>query len=223
MLQRIVRDIALGCIAFTGVAAPTAQAAPVISEIFYDASGSDAGRVFLELFGMPGESLAGLVVEGVNGGDGSVYKRLTLSGSIPADGVFVIGDDAGGGTTGVAGADLIADIDFQNGPDSVVLRSASGVIDAVGYGAFGAGMVFAGEGSAAPDPAAGASIARLDPSRDSNDNRVDFVALASPTPGRITVAAVPLPAASWLFVSGLIGTAVSGRRRNRALSRRGAT
>lgn len=216
MLQPISRGAAAVCALVFSLACQGARAAPVISEVFYDASGSDAGVTFLELFGSPGTSLAGLVVEGVNGGDGSVYKTLTLSGVIPADGVFLIGDDAGGGVTSVPGADLVADIDFQNGPDSVVLRGGGGgILDAVGYGSFGGGSVFAGEGGAAPDAAAGSSIARFDPLLDTNDNSVDFGVLASPTPGSVPVSAVPLPAAAWLFLSGLSGMVVAGRRRGR--------
>ena len=198
---------------FGGVSTPV-SATPVISELFYDASGSDAGLAFVELFGAPGESLDGLVLEGVNGGSGAVYTSLTLSGVISTDGVFVIGDDAGGGATSVAGADFLGDVDYQNGPDSVVLRDASGILDAVGYGNFTASDIFTGEGSAAPDPAAGSSIARFNPLLDSDDNSVDFVILAEPTPGSVpVVSSVPLPAAIWLFGSGLLGVISVSRRR----------
>ena len=61
--------------------------------------------------------------------------------------------------------------DFQNGPDSVVLRDALGTaVDALGYGIFAAGEVFAGEGSPAPDPAAGSSLARVFADVDTDDN-----------------------------------------------------
>jgi hypothetical protein len=88
------------------------------------------------------------------------------------------------------------------------------VLDAVGYGSFSVGDVFAGEGSPAPDPAAGGSIARFDPRIDSGDNGSDFVALATPTPGVVPGASpVPVPAALWLFGSGLLPMLLSGRRR----------
>jgi hypothetical protein len=132
---------------------------------------------------------------------------------VPADGVFLIGDDAGGGATSVAGADFIGDVDYQNGPDSVVLRNASGILDAVGYGSFTASDIFTGEGGAAPDPLAGSSIARFNPLLDSNDNSVDFVVLTEPTPGSVpAVSSVPLPTAIWLFGSGLLGVISVGRR-----------
>lgn len=195
----------------TALAGPHAQAAPVISELFYDASGSDAGLVFVELFGSPGESLDGLVLEGINGGNGDIYSSVALSGVIPGDGIFVIGDD-NGGSTAVANADLIGDIDYQNGPDSVVLRGLNGVLDAVGYGVFGVTDIFAGEGSAAPDPSAGSSIARLNALLDTDDNSIDFSVLDTPTPGSLpSASAVPLPASAWLLGSGLM-TLVSLRR-----------
>lgn len=214
MKIRSIACLALAVGSMAGLISTPLSAAPVISELFYDASGSDAGRAFVELYGATGESLDGLVIEGVNGGTGSVYSSVALSGVIPGDGVFVIGDDAGGGTTSVPGADLIADVDYQNGPDSVVLRGAGGVLDAVGYGSFGATDVFAGEGEAAPDAVAGSSIARANPLFDSNDNGVDFIVLADPTPGSVPqVSSVPVPPAVWLFGSGLAALTSVARRR----------
>ena len=168
--------------------------------------------MFVELFGSPGESLDGLVLEGVNGSNGSVYTSFALSGLIPDDGVFVIGDD-NGGSTSVANADLVGDIDYQNGPDSVVLRGMSGVLDAVGYGVFGGTDIFAGEVGAAQDPSAGSSIARLNAVFDTDNNSIDFSVLDTPTPGSVPfTSAVPLPASAWLLGSGLM-TLVSLRRR----------
>ena len=204
MKAKFMQRVALLCGCGAGFMASQLNAAPVISELFYDAAGSDAGFVFVELFGEPGESLQGLMLEGINGSDAKVYSSISVSGEIPNDGVFVIGDDSGGSTF-VANADLIADVDYQNGPDSVVLRDDVTVLDAVGYGSFGAGSVFSGKGGAAPDPAAGGSIARFNPFIDNKDNSVDFIVLDTPTPGVVpVVSAVPLPASLWLFASGLL-------------------
>ena len=104
-------------------AAP-AVALPVLSEVFYDAVGVDDGQSFIELYGAPGTSLDGLVIEGVNGADGAVTHTLTLAGSFGADGLFVVADRTSAGTTQVGDADLLLDFDFQNGPDAVVLRDA---------------------------------------------------------------------------------------------------
>ncbi len=188
-----------------GFASAPVGAVTVISEVFYDASGSDSGLAFIELFGTPGDSLDDMVLEGVNGQNGTVYTRLALSGVIPGDGVVLIGDDAGGGITGVSGVDLVGDVDYQNGPDSVVLRNSGGILDAVGYGSFGGAEIFAGEGDAAPDPPGGASIARFNPALDTDNNRIDFIAMTRPSPGTLPViSSVPLPAGLGLFGSGLM-------------------
>jgi len=188
------------------------HAATVISEALYDAAGTDNGNVFVELYGTPGTVLDGVSLEGVNGSDGSVYLTLPLTGVIPGDGVFVVADDAGDGSSLVVNADLVVNMDFQNGPDSIVLRDAAGILDALGYGDFSGG-VFAGEGTAAPDAPAGSSLARLDPLVDSNDNLSDFTVLDTPTPGSVPVSSVPLPPALALFMSGIGGLLAVSRRR----------
>ena len=211
MRQWIERCIALLLTGSLGLISSVAVASPVISELFYDAPGSDAGLVFVELFGTPGDSLDGLLLEGINGSGGTVYKTIGLGGVFPLDGVFVVGDESGGSTQ-VANADFVADVDFQNGPDSVVLRNAAAVLDAVAYGSFAVGDVPAGEGSAAPAALAGASIARFNPWIDTGDNGADFVLLDTPTPGAVpAVSAVPLPASAVLFLSGLLSLLVSRR------------
>jgi hypothetical protein len=211
--SNISQPVAQYLLAISGTLAMTvAQSQPVISEVLYDATGTDNGNVFVELFGNPGTILDGLLLEGVNGADGSVYSSASLSGVIPADGVFVIGDDSGDGTTLVGNADLVMNVDFQNGPDSVVLRDTGGVLDALGYGDF-TGGVFAGEGNAAPDVPGGVSLARVNPLLDSNDNLTDFMSLDVPTPGSVPVSAVPLPPAVMLFLSGMAGLVGVARRR----------
>lgn len=195
--------------------APAARALPLISELYYDAIGSDDGRGFVELYGTPGTSLDGLRLESINGDGGAVAVRLTLSGSFGADGLFVVADRRSDGSTDIADADLLLDFDLQNGPDSLVLLGAAGVLDAVGYGVFDASQVFAGEGAAAPDGPAGASLARRFANVDVGDNAVDFVELAAPTPGSAPIAAIPEPGTAVLAACGLGGLARGGRPRAR--------
>ncbi|MGB5180218.1 MAG: hypothetical protein WBP44_15995 [Gammaproteobacteria bacterium] len=201
------------CVCAAVLSTPSLQAKTVISELLYDASSADNGNVFVELFGTPGTVLDGLLLEGVNGTDGSVYISTELAGVIPSSGVFLIGDDSGDGSSFIDNTDLVREIDFQNGPDSVVLRNADTVLDAIGYGAF-TGLFFGGEGNAAPDAAAGQSLARHDPWHDSNDNLSDFTVLDLPTPGAVPVSAVPVPPALGLFLSGIIGLAGVARKRS---------
>ena len=96
------------------VAAAPALALPLISELFYDAVGSDDGWSFVELYGEPGSPLDGLTLEGVNGSGGAVTHSILLSGVIPADGIFVLADVDGSGMTRVSNADAVANFDFQN-------------------------------------------------------------------------------------------------------------
>jgi hypothetical protein len=206
--SRGLRAAALVC----GLLAPLGAQALVLSEVFYDAVGSDEGLSFVELYGEPGTVLDGLVVEGINGSGGAVAGTFTLLGVIPADGLFLIGDDGGGGTTLVPGADAIANFDFQNGPDSVVLRSASQILDALGYGVFAPGEIFAGEGNPAVDAAPGNSLVRVFANVDTNDNFHDF-AEGAPTPGSAELAGVPEPSAAMLLASGLTALAWRERRR----------
>jgi hypothetical protein len=184
--------LAAACVAVH--AGPGAGASLWISEVLYDAVGSDDGTVFVELWGAPGLALDGWQLEGVNGGDGAIGPVIALSGSVPAGGFFVVADTLSGSSS-VPGAQQLANFDFQNGPDSIVLRDASGAVaDALGYGVFAETDVFAGEGTAAIDPPAGQSVARRFANVDTNQNAADFLALEIPTPGTGELF-VPEPAA----------------------------
>jgi hypothetical protein len=198
------------------VGASAARATPIISEILYDAVGSDDGHGFVELQGAPGTILDGWTLEGVNGSNGAVGPVIDLEGVIPEDGLFVVADRTSSGTTFVPEADLIANFDFQNGPDSVELRDGEWVLDAVGYGNFGAGEVFAGEGMSAPDAPAGSSLARTYANVDTDDNASDFEVLAEPTPGTADFSEVPEPGSGVLFFSAL--AALAGMRRRQVAS-----
>jgi len=102
---------AFGALALLLSLSSPAAALPLISEVFYDAAGADAGQSFVELYGTPGTDLTGVVVEGINGANGAVTDSVALSGLIPADGLFVLASDVGDGTTLVQNADLIGRFD----------------------------------------------------------------------------------------------------------------
>ena len=185
---------------------------PLISEVFYDAAGSDDGKGFVELYGAAGTVLDDFVIQGVNGSNGAITPSVTLSGVIPADGIFVVADQRSDGSSDVLGADLFGNFDFQNGPDSVELLAPDGsVLDALGYGVFAAGDVFAGEGSPAPDAPSDQALARWFANVDSDDNALDFT-VALPTPGSAPIA-VPEPSTATLVGLGLAGLAHRRRRR----------
>jgi len=185
------------------MSAPVASAMPLISELYYDAVGSDNGFSFVEISGTPGESLDGTVIEGINGSNGAVVTVVELMGEILPSGLFVVADLDTEGTTSVALADQLANFDFQNGPDSIVLRRGEEVFDALGYGEFGPGEFYAGEGASAPDAAAGSSLARIFADLDTDDNATDFQVLELPTPGSAQLQGVPEPGSGLLVLTGL--------------------
>ncbi len=152
----------------------------VINEVRYNDSGTD-DITFVELKGPPGTSLDGLILVGINGSNGQEYNSIDLTGySIPADGYFVIAQ-----TDQVPNYDMInPNVDYQNGPDNIVLRYSSGqVIDALGYGDFSGGAFFAGEGDPAPLAFGDEySLSRCPDGSDTNNNAIDFV-VTSATPG----------------------------------------
>jgi len=166
----------------------------VLNEILYDASASDTdGNEFIELYGTPLADLDGYQVVIVNGADGAVLKVITFPANtkIPEDGIFLIADSKTNQSTvtNIPDADLIENFDPQNGPDSIQLLDHQGrLLDAVAYGAGNLPQAHnglaTGEGGAALDAGAGHSLSRTS-GRDTDENSVDFVDLAMPTPGEL--------------------------------------
>ncbi|MCB9462415.1 MAG: lamin tail domain-containing protein [Candidatus Eisenbacteria bacterium] len=162
----------IGLFACSAMAVASVASAQVINEVLYDDASTD-DQTFVEIKGDPGLDLTGYVLEGFNGNDGVIYKTVTLDGVIPASGYFVVGQAFG---------DQIADTDFQNGPDAVILRDATGTyLDAVAYGS--GYNFFGGEGLETVDPPADSSISRCPDGSDTDNNAADFFADDTPTPG----------------------------------------
>jgi len=99
----------------SGLVAAPVRAVPIISELFYDAVGADNGQSFVELAGVPGSSLDGMTLEGINGSGGAVTVVIELWGEIPEDGLFVLADYDADGLSLVSEADQLANFDFCGG------------------------------------------------------------------------------------------------------------
>jgi len=167
----------------------------LINEILYDDEGTDGEQVFIELWGPGGLSLTGYYVVGVNASGGGDFNPIYLDGrQLPADGHFVIATASADAALAPVVDMVSANADMQNGPaDNVQVRWAGGqVVDALGYGPFAAGDVFAGEGAdytqaaaaANPDPTWGVfCLSRSADHADSGVNLYDFFLRSACSPG----------------------------------------
>jgi predicted extracellular nuclease len=215
----------LGLLTFTSSLAFTSNAAVIINEIDYDQPGTDTAE-FIELFnsGTSAVSLDNYVVELINGSNTSSYRTIDLSGfSINSNGYFVMCGDASQ-VTNCNYSFTSTNSWFQNGaPDAVGLYENSVLLDSLSYEG---GLMPLTEGdilSVSDNNTDITSISRIPNGLDSNDNYSDFQ-LGCITPGsaNITgtgdcsspqVSAVPVPAAAWLFASGMIGLVGFARRK----------
>lgn len=156
----------------------------VINEVVYDSDGTDIDT-WLELKGPGGASLDGYRVIGLNGNGGLLYQEILLTGmTIPADGYFLITEDPARPESDMSNAN----VDYQNGPDSILLQQQDAqmlwiTIDAVGYETHGASDVFGGEGSPCVGQNPPNSMARCPDGSDTQDNSIDFIQDPNPTPG----------------------------------------
>ena len=124
----------------------------------------------------------------MNGTNGRPYRTLDLTSAvIPTDGLLVIATVSAIGSL-LAVRDFVANVEWQNGPDAVLLYDPFGVlVDALQYGS--AGTHNSGAGAPVPDPPAGLGLTRDALSTDTGDNATDFFA-SLPTPG---FRATPVP------------------------------
>ena len=203
----------------------SSHAAIIINEIDYDQPGADTAE-FIELFntGTSDTSLNNYSIDLINQNASSVYRSIDLSGfKITANDYFVICGDAS----------LVANCDysftsasswFQNGTkDAIGLYENTTLLDSLSY----EGLVTPfteGDALIAKDSNKNiVSLSRIADGIDSNNNNLDFQ-LGCITPGSANIAgmgdcsrpninAVPLPAAAWLFGSGLVGLIGFARRK----------
>ena len=201
------------------------HAAIIINEIDYDQPGSDTAE-FIELFnsGTSTISLNNYSIDLINQNASTIYRSIDLSGfNIGANGYFVICGDAS----------LVTNCDysftsrsgwFQNGTkDAIALYGSTTLLDSLSYEglvtSFTEGDVLIAKDSNIDI----VSLARIANGTDTNNNNLDFQ-LGCITPGSANIAgtgncsatnisAVPLPAAAWLFGSGIIGLTGFARRK----------
>jgi len=157
----------------------------VINEIDYDQVGADSGG-FVEIknTGAAAAVLDGIALVLVNGGDGTEYERVDLTGSL------------------AVGAHLVLSVEAQNGaPDGVALiATASGaLLDALSYEGEITAAVIGGqtyslvEGTAlaatvADSNTAAGSLSRIPDGSDANNASSDWVFTTTATPGAANVA-----------------------------------
>lgn len=199
------------------------HAAVVINEFDYDQPGAD-NTEFIELYnsGSSAISLDNYVIELINGNNSSTYRSIDLAGfNIEANGFFVVCGDSG-----IVNCDysfISSSSWFQNGaPDAIALYEDTQIVDSVSY----EGVLFPfteGDTLTVQDNNTDiVSIGRISDGFDSDNNATDFE-LNCLTPGSANIAgsgdcsaavsAVPVPAAVWLFGSGLLGLVGVARQR----------
>jgi len=209
--------------ALTGTLAFSSHASVVINEIDYDQPGTDNAE-FIELFnsGITTISLDNFSVDLINGSNSSTYRNIDLSGfSINSNSYFVICSDA----STVANCNYSFTTSngwFQNGaPDAVGLYENSILLDSLSYEGLLSPFTEGGSLTITDSNSETLSLARITDGIDSNNNALDFQ-LSCITPGTANLggsgncstnlSTVPVPAAVWLFGSGLIGLVGFARR-----------
>ena len=157
----------------------------MINEIDYDQVGADTGG-FVEIAnkGSSSATLDGIALVLVNGGDGTEYARVALTGSL------------------AAGAYVQVDIEAQNGaPDGVALvdTSSTALLDALSYEGDITAATIDGqtynlvEGTAlaatvVDSNTVDGSLSRIPDKQDTNNASADWVFTATKTPGAANVA-----------------------------------
>ena len=202
----------------------TSNAALVINEIDYDQPGTDTAE-FIELFNNGSGSLVldGYHLDLINGASGgaSVYSSIDLSGmNIGSMGYFVICGDSFTVANCNLGASPATNL-IQNGaPDGVALFNGDALLDSMTYEGTIAAYTEGTATTVVDSTLEAMSLARIPDGIDNDNNLADFASgcLTPGSPniagtGDCSVSAVPVPAAAWLFGSGLLGLVGVARRR----------
>ncbi len=215
------RNLSLALLTLASCTVYGSHASIVINEFDYDQAGSDTAE-FIELFNSGGSTLSldNVSIDLINGANLSVYRSIDLSGfSINTNDYFVICGDAS----------LVSNCNYsftsisgwiQNGaPDAIGLYDDGNLLDFVAYE--GVILPYTDDNTlAVKDNNSGTvSISRFF----DNGNALDYD-LGCITPGSqniagsgncsiVSVSPVPVPAAIWLFGSGLLGLTGLARRK----------
>ena len=178
---------------------PSAAASVVISEVLYDAEGSDEGQEFVELYNPTAQDvdITGWKLEWGNGNYTDAWEtEVTFEATLHAYSFYLVGEE------NVTGADIVADLDLQNGPDAVrIVDENDQIMDLVGYGEesdFNNSEYY--EGTPMYDVQEGHSIERKpgfeDPlhgnGQDTDNNIVDFLDRETPEPQNSSVMEIPV-------------------------------
>ncbi len=216
-------SVIIGSIAFNS------HAAIIINEIDYDQPGGDTAE-FIELFNSGNTTISlndysiDLITKTNNIGTSFVYRSIDLSNfSIDANSYFVI-CDSGSSVINCNYSFTSSSSWFQNGKnDAIALYENSNLLDSLSYEGLLAPFTEGDALVAEDDSTKFISLSRIANGVDSNNNNLDFQR-GCITPGSTNIAdtgncqapqvnAVPVPAAAWLFGSGIIGLVGFARRK----------
>lgn len=199
--DKTCRTYRLWCAAIllgSALAPPVSAQGPtlLLNEVFYDATGTDTGFEWVELFNPGAEAveLSGWRIERAGSRFETAFT-FPAGATIAAGGYLVIGESS------VQEADLVGSLAFQNGggaTDGIRLVDAAGTaVDVLLYDTPNTNNLADESGNPgaafAPDAASGNGLARIPNGADTNASAADWQEVASLTPGAENVLPTPTP------------------------------